>query len=328
MAAHAEPPPVVCWNHLLKQACTYGRHCKREHLELDDPALGRVPPRHRAWELEPRALGNALRSARHPTDVILCVRHWVSQMDKMHIGSAWHKIGDLLKGARTRSEWVDEHAPTLARLRERTLALVPECEPRQLSNIVHGAAHARVDADDVFDAVAAAALGDGRGSAVRFEPVNVAQTAWAFATVGRAAPALFDALAHVSELQLDYFDSQELAMTAWAFATTDARCLSLVAALTRQLSSARVELEPSSMRLVHAFSEWCARELRLPEAELLPAELRERCRQAGGALPPAARRTARAAGTRGCAAAAAAARRCVAARDPAAAAVAAVGGRF
>ena len=35
MAAHAEPPPVVCWNHLLKQACTYGRHCKREHLELD-----------------------------------------------------------------------------------------------------------------------------------------------------------------------------------------------------------------------------------------------------------------------------------------------------
>ncbi len=39
MAAHAEPPPVVCWNHLLKQACTYGRHCKREHLELDDTAL-------------------------------------------------------------------------------------------------------------------------------------------------------------------------------------------------------------------------------------------------------------------------------------------------
>ena len=93
MAAHAEPPPaepppVVCWNHLLKQACTYGRHCKREHLELDDPALGRVRLGTAHGELEPRALGNALRSARHPTDVILCVRHWVSQMDKMHIGSS------------------------------------------------------------------------------------------------------------------------------------------------------------------------------------------------------------------------------------------------
>ena len=87
MAAHAEPPPVVCWNHLLKQACTYGRHCKREHLELDDPALSRVRVGTGPSELEPRALGNALRSARHPTDVILCVRHWVSQMDKMHIGS-------------------------------------------------------------------------------------------------------------------------------------------------------------------------------------------------------------------------------------------------
>ena len=45
-----EPPPVVCWNHLLKQACTYGRHCKREHLELDDPALLQASV---AWSIGP-----------------------------------------------------------------------------------------------------------------------------------------------------------------------------------------------------------------------------------------------------------------------------------
>ena len=56
MAAHAEPPPVVCWNHLLKQACTYGRHCKREHLELDDPALGRVHVGTGPSELEPMCI--------------------------------------------------------------------------------------------------------------------------------------------------------------------------------------------------------------------------------------------------------------------------------
>jgi len=50
-------------------------------------------------------------------------------------------------------------------------------------------------------------------------PQGLANTAWAFATVGHKDEQFFQALARMAEQRLDEFDAQGLANTAWAFAT-------------------------------------------------------------------------------------------------------------
>ena len=66
---------------------------------------------------------------------------------------------------------------------------------------------------------------------------NLANTAWAFATVGHKDERLFSTLAAAAERRMRDFNSQELANTAWAFATVghkDERLLSTLAAAAEQ----------------------------------------------------------------------------------------------
>ena len=52
-----------------------------------------------------------------------------------------------------------------------------------------------------------------------FNPQDVANTAWAFATVNYRDEKLFAALARAAERRLREFKAQNVANTAWAFAT-------------------------------------------------------------------------------------------------------------
>jgi hypothetical protein len=54
-----------------------------------------------------------------------------------------------------------------------------------------------------------------------FNPQALANTAWAFATAGHAAPALFDSIATEAAPRVGKFSPQGLANTAWSFASTD-----------------------------------------------------------------------------------------------------------
>jgi hypothetical protein len=54
-----------------------------------------------------------------------------------------------------------------------------------------------------------------------FNPQDLANTTWAFATPGHAAPALLDAIAAEAASRVGEFNTQNLANTAWAFATVD-----------------------------------------------------------------------------------------------------------
>ena len=51
-----------------------------------------------------------------------------------------------------------------------------------------------------------------------FDPQGLANTAWAFATLGQSDVQLFTALAREAERHLGDFDPQNLANSAWAFA--------------------------------------------------------------------------------------------------------------
>ena len=56
----------------------------------------------------------------------------------------------------------------------------------------------------------------------QFNAQELANTAWAFATVGQKDELLFNAVARMAERRLDQFNAQDLANTAWAFATVGA----------------------------------------------------------------------------------------------------------
>ena len=70
-----------------------------------------------------------------------------------------------------------------------------------------------------------------------FNSQNLANTAWAFATVGHKDERLFSTLAAAAERRTMDFNSQNLANTAWAFATAghkDERLFSTLAAAAEQ----------------------------------------------------------------------------------------------
>ena len=57
----------------------------------------------------------------------------------------------------------------------------------------------------------------------KFRAQELANTAWAFATVGQPDKQLFKALARMAEQRLDKFNAQALANMAWAFARVGQR---------------------------------------------------------------------------------------------------------
>ena len=67
-----------------------------------------------------------------------------------------------------------------------------------------------------------------------FNPQVLANTAWAFATLGQADAQLFTALAREAERRVGNFNPQDPANTAWAFATLGQQDASLFTALSRE----------------------------------------------------------------------------------------------
>ena len=139
-----------------------------------------------------------------------------ASLNHIHVANLWNKLG------KQRDASVPSHKEEMRRLLQRTVELVDSCGARELSNIAHGLAKCRlvgldVEAGALFTAVAEAAV---RGGLRDFKPQELANTAWAFATAGRAAPALLDAIAAAAVRSgLRDFNPQALANTAWAFAT-------------------------------------------------------------------------------------------------------------
>ena len=101
-----------------------------------------------------------------------------------------------------------------------TRRVVPTMDGRHVAQTAHGVAKVQRGArwrgsDALWDALTARAT----SVACDFKPRHHANTAWAYAKVGRKSPALFDAIAVASAARVREFKPQELANTAWAYAT-------------------------------------------------------------------------------------------------------------
>ena len=77
-----------------------------------------------------------------------------------------------------------------------------------------------------------------------FKPQKLANTAWAFATLGQPDAQLFSALAREAERRVGNFNPQDLANTAWAFATLGQPNAQQFAALAREAERRVGNLNP------------------------------------------------------------------------------------
>jgi hypothetical protein len=81
----------------------------------------------------------------------------------------------------------------------------------------------------------------------KFNSQDLANTAWAFATAGRAAPALLDAIAAEAAPRVGNFNPQDLANTAWAFATAGHAAPALLDAIAAEAAPRVGKFNPQDL---------------------------------------------------------------------------------
>jgi hypothetical protein len=117
-----------------------------------------------------------------------------------------------------------------------------------------------------------------------FKPQELANTAWAFATAGHAAPALFDAIAAEAAQRVGGLNAQSLANTAWSLAVADTLSLTVLVHVLGPKFDRRCDVLADSfsddaLRQLHQWWLWYAQE-RGQTAGLPSRDLLQRCRVA------------------------------------------------
>lgn len=173
------------------------------------------------------------------------------QMDGMHYGNLWNKLGRHLREHAQRGQWLAQHRTRMDRLADATSATLSaggRLQAQPVANIAHGAAHAGIGgeaASRLFAALASAACALRPSGLSTFEPRHLANLAWGFATAGFAEPAFFAAVANVAKGRLGDFNEVEFAMVALAFGRAEHSGLS--AALSKACARRGAGLEPQQL---------------------------------------------------------------------------------
>ena len=164
--------------------------------------------------------------------------------DFIHLATCWSRLGRV--GGEDRSRLRNDDGTALRALREQTTDQVRTLGARELSNTAHAIAKLNLRGaawGGLWKEIEGAAL--ARRS--EFEPQALANTAWAFATAGRATTALLDAVAEESAGRVRELNPQNLANTAWAFATAGHAALAFFDAIGRESVGRVRELNPQDM---------------------------------------------------------------------------------
>ena len=115
--------------------CSRGDLCAFCHLTPEDDAARALRVGQGRGEIMPSALANAVTAASKEL-MLRFFAAWGEQMDHMCIGNIWNKLGQQLRDDRGREAWVVEHGEVLARLRRRSVEVLPEWQtPEWLGNV-------------------------------------------------------------------------------------------------------------------------------------------------------------------------------------------------
>ncbi|KAJ1625800.1 hypothetical protein T492DRAFT_597322, partial [Pavlovales sp. CCMP2436] len=113
------------------------------------------------------------------------------------------------------------------------------------------------------------------------EAQGLANTAWAFAPLGIPAPRLFDVIARESEQRISTFEAQGLANTAWAFATLGTPTPRLFEVIARESEQRVGSFEAQGL----ANTAWAFATLGVPAPQLFKAIARESEQRIGSFNP-------------------------------------------
>ena len=172
-------------------------------------ALGRAPPAP-AGAVDGRALSGRISSASSTHELLNLSSIHSASLNHIHAANLWNKLGRHGDAAGP------SHREERRRLLRRTVELVGSCGARELANIAHGLAKCRLvgldgKAGALFAAVAEAAV---RGGLRDFNPQDLANTAWAFATASDSDTPVYVILANESRRRVGHFNKSRFAPVA------------------------------------------------------------------------------------------------------------------
>ena len=195
------------------------------HAKVDDTASegmmssgspGRRSGRSNMATLHPRQLTAKLSKASTLSELLSLQQRHGAQFDGIHVGAFWSRFKTLARGE------LGGLSHRLAPVCEQTVRMLPELDARQVANVAHAFATARLVGTGPCQNVWAALQEAVLRSLGELNPQHLANTTWAFATAGRESPELFDVIsAEVVRRGLGGFNEQNLSNTTWAFAKAD-----------------------------------------------------------------------------------------------------------
>ncbi|KAJ1616989.1 hypothetical protein T492DRAFT_1103190 [Pavlovales sp. CCMP2436] len=166
--------------------------------------------------LSPRQINPLPTEASSLRDLLGVYKRHGSSFNEVNVATAWNRLGRSRATDRERADFFRQEEHTLLQLLQHTERAIPSLGARGLANACYGMAKLRFEPASatmcLLGAEAVPRIGE-------FEPQGLANTAWAFATMGTPAPQLFVAIARESEQRIASFKPQGLSNTAWAFAT-------------------------------------------------------------------------------------------------------------
>ena len=141
-----------------------------------------------AAAFDPRQLTAELGRARDLPELLSLHRRHGDDFNGMHIGAFWSRFKALARGER------GKRRDSLAPVCEQTVRMLPELDARKVSTIAHAFAKARLVGTGPWEGVWEALPETVRRRLGSFNPQNLCNTAWAFATAGHEAPELFKSI--------------------------------------------------------------------------------------------------------------------------------------
>jgi len=191
----------------------------------------------------PHKLNGLLISATTARELLELHEQYGSAFNHVNIATCWSRLGRVRSPVERR--WLRSDA-RLAALQEQTRKRVRTFGSREVANTAHAMAKLALRGaawTSLWNDIERVAL--ARRSET--EPQALANTAWAFATAGHAAPALFDAMAEESAGRAHEFNAQGLANTVWAFATAGHAAPALFEAIAGEAAGRVVEFKPQEL---------------------------------------------------------------------------------
>jgi len=150
-------------------------------------------------------------------------------VNKIHLSNLWNKLG------RRRDASNPRFALGITQMMQRTTDLIETCGPRELANIAHGAAKARLDLGETERFLKGIGIATVSRGLHGFKPQELVNLVWAFATAGVNDDKLFTAVADEAlAQQLRGFKPQELTNMVWSFEKAGARNKKLYIAVANE----------------------------------------------------------------------------------------------